>query len=78
METIKRLPRNVHGSLRSGVVMFDLPRVVEELVNNSLDANPAKVVTISACYSFSYLTLNVFSSLPGYFTSLSFNLLLAK
>ncbi|CAL9125724.1 unnamed protein product [Musa textilis] len=53
MQNIKRLPRNVHGSLRSGVVMFDLPRVVEELVNNSLDANPTKVsvfVNVRTCY----------------------------
>ncbi|RRT68839.1 hypothetical protein GW17_00030688 [Ensete ventricosum] len=53
MQNIKRLPRNVHGTLRSGVVMFDLPRVVEELVNNSLDANPTKVsvfVNVRTCY----------------------------
>ncbi|RWW76770.1 hypothetical protein BHE74_00015109 [Ensete ventricosum] len=27
--------------------MFDLPRVVEELVNNSLDANPTKLLNVS-------------------------------
>ncbi|XP_042384329.1 DNA mismatch repair protein MLH3-like isoform X1 [Zingiber officinale] len=53
MNPVKRLPRSVHGPLRSSVLMFDLPRVVEELVNNSLDAGAAKVsvfVNVRTCY----------------------------
>ncbi|KAJ0097652.1 hypothetical protein Patl1_29279 [Pistacia atlantica] len=43
MGTIKRLPETVRNTVRSGVVLFDLTRVVEELVFNSLDAGATKV-----------------------------------
>jgi DNA mismatch repair ATPase MutL len=44
MKTIKRLPKDVHSSLRSSIILSDLPRVVEELVYNSIDANASKVL----------------------------------
>lgn len=53
MQTIKRLPKSVHISLRSSIVLFDLSRVVEELVYNSIDANASKIdisVNARACY----------------------------
>uniref|UniRef100_A0A0D3H9T0 MutL C-terminal dimerisation domain-containing protein n=1 Tax=Oryza barthii TaxID=65489 RepID=A0A0D3H9T0_9ORYZ len=53
LETIKRLPKSVHSSLRSSIVLFDLSRVVEELVYNSIDANASKIdisVNARACY----------------------------
>lgn len=53
MQSMKRLPTRVHGPLRSGIVLIDLPKVVEELVFNSVDAGATKVfvsVNISACY----------------------------
>ncbi|XP_020091760.1 DNA mismatch repair protein MLH3 isoform X3 [Ananas comosus] len=53
MQSIKRLPRNVHGPLHSSVVLFDLPRVVEELIYNSVDAGAKKVdvfINVKACY----------------------------
>ncbi|XP_023157456.1 DNA mismatch repair protein MLH3 isoform X3 [Zea mays] len=53
MQTIKRLPKSVHSSLRSGVILSDLPRVIEELIYNSIDANASKIdiaVNIRACY----------------------------
>ncbi|CAN6175249.1 unnamed protein product [Urochloa humidicola] len=53
MQTIKRLPKSVHSSLRSSVVLSDLPRVVEELIYNSIDANASKIdiaINIRACY----------------------------
>uniref|UniRef100_A0A0E0M499 MutL C-terminal dimerisation domain-containing protein n=1 Tax=Oryza punctata TaxID=4537 RepID=A0A0E0M499_ORYPU len=53
MQTIKRLPKSVHSSLRSSIVLFDLSRVVEELVYNSIDANASKIdisVNVRACY----------------------------
>lgn len=53
MQTIKRLPKSVHSSLRSSIVLFDLSRVVEELVYNSIDANASKIdisVNARACY----------------------------
>ncbi|WOL05315.1 DNA mismatch repair protein MLH3 [Canna indica] len=53
MQHIKRLPRNIHGPLQSSVVIFDLPRVVEELLNNSLDAASNKVcvyINVRECY----------------------------
>ncbi|XP_034578389.1 DNA mismatch repair protein MLH3 isoform X3 [Setaria viridis] len=53
MQTIKRLPRSVHSSLRSSIVLSDLPRVVEELIYNSIDANASKIdiaINIRACY----------------------------
>ncbi|XP_023634478.1 DNA mismatch repair protein MLH3 [Capsella rubella] len=43
MKTIKPLPEGVRHSMRSGIIMFDITRVVEELVFNSLDAGATKV-----------------------------------
>ncbi|XAR73676.1 hypothetical protein NMG60_11007728 [Bertholletia excelsa] len=43
MGDIKRLPKAVHGSVRSGIVVFDLARVVEELIFNSIDAGATKI-----------------------------------
>ncbi|CAH8315012.1 unnamed protein product [Eruca vesicaria subsp. sativa] len=43
MKTIKPLPEGVRHSMRSGIIMFDMARVVEELVFNSLDARATKV-----------------------------------
>ncbi|XP_020532764.1 DNA mismatch repair protein MLH3 isoform X2 [Jatropha curcas] len=53
MGSIKPLPESVRNSLRSGIILFDLTRVVEELVFNSLDAGATKVsvyVGIGTCY----------------------------
>ncbi|KAI3843397.1 hypothetical protein MKX03_024291 [Papaver bracteatum] len=53
MRTIKQLPKDVYSSLRSSVVLFDLTRVVEELIFNSIDANATKVnvgVSVGTCY----------------------------
>ncbi|XP_047049476.1 DNA mismatch repair protein MLH3-like [Lolium rigidum] len=53
MQSIKRLPKSVHSSLRSSIILSDLPRVVEELVYNSIDANAKKIdisVNVRACY----------------------------
>jgi len=53
MQTIKRLPESAHSSLRSSVVLSDLPRVVEELIYNSIDANASKIdieINVGACY----------------------------
>lgn len=47
MKTIKPLPEGVRHSMRSGIIMFDMARVVEELVFNSLDAGATKVPHIS-------------------------------
>ena len=46
MGDIKHLPEAVHSSVRSGVVLFDLTRVVEELIFNSLDSGATKVKKI--------------------------------
>ncbi|KAI3462297.1 hypothetical protein Pfo_018960 [Paulownia fortunei] len=43
MRSIERLPEAIHSSVRSGVVICDLTRIVEELVFNSLDAGATKV-----------------------------------
>uniref|UniRef100_A0A2P2LHF7 MutL C-terminal dimerisation domain-containing protein n=2 Tax=Rhizophora mucronata TaxID=61149 RepID=A0A2P2LHF7_RHIMU len=43
MESINPLPEAVRSSIRSGIILFDLTRVVEELVFNSLDAAATKV-----------------------------------
>jgi hypothetical protein len=43
MESIKRLPKNDHSIVRSSIILFDLPRVVEELIYNSIDAGSSKV-----------------------------------
>ena len=37
------MPEAVRSSVRSGIILFDLTRVVEELVFNSLDAGASKV-----------------------------------
>uniref|UniRef100_A0A7N0UV75 DNA mismatch repair protein MLH3 n=1 Tax=Kalanchoe fedtschenkoi TaxID=63787 RepID=A0A7N0UV75_KALFE len=53
MATIRPIPRAVHSTMRSGTVLFDLTRVVEELIYNSLDAGAKKVsvcVGIRNCY----------------------------
>ncbi|OVA00634.1 DNA mismatch repair protein [Macleaya cordata] len=53
MRSIKQLPKAVHSSLRSSVVLFDLTRVVEELIFNSIDAAATKVnvaVSVGTCY----------------------------
>ncbi|XP_072973174.1 DNA mismatch repair protein MLH3 isoform X2 [Typha angustifolia] len=53
MQSIKRLPRSIHSPLRSSVFLFDLPRVVEELIYNSVDAGANKVdvsIKVKACY----------------------------
>ncbi|XP_019182752.1 PREDICTED: DNA mismatch repair protein MLH3 isoform X2 [Ipomoea nil] len=53
MRSIAKLPEAVHSSIRSGVVLYDLTRVVEELVYNSLDAGANKVsvaVGVGTCY----------------------------
>ncbi|KAL4577787.1 hypothetical protein LXL04_013901 [Taraxacum kok-saghyz] len=44
MRSIKVLPESVRSSLRSGIILSDLTRVVEELVFNSLDAGATKVI----------------------------------
>lgn len=51
MRSINPLPEAVRSSVRSGVILFDLARVVEELVFNSLDAGATKVVTIKSLSS---------------------------
>ena len=38
------MPENIWSSIRSGVILYDFSRVVEELVFNSLDAGAAKVL----------------------------------
>lgn len=43
MGSIKPLPESVRSSMRSGVILYDLTRVVEELIFNSLDAGATKV-----------------------------------
>ncbi|ONK64214.1 uncharacterized protein A4U43_C07F23320, partial [Asparagus officinalis] len=53
MNKIKSLQRGVCNSLRSSVILFDLPRVVEELTCNSLDSGATKVyisINVRACY----------------------------
>ncbi|KAH9710588.1 DNA mismatch repair protein MLH3 [Citrus sinensis] len=53
MGTINRLPEAVRNMVRSGTVLFDLTRVVEELVFNSVDAGATKVfvyVGVCNCY----------------------------
>ncbi|KAL6555855.1 hypothetical protein OROHE_007129 [Orobanche hederae] len=43
MKSIERLPEAIHNSVRSGIVICDLARIVEELVFNSIDAGSTKV-----------------------------------
>ncbi|XP_073029392.1 DNA mismatch repair protein MLH3 isoform X2 [Primulina eburnea] len=53
MKHIKGLPEAVHSSMRSGVVICDLTRIVEELVLNSIDAGATEVsvaVRVGNCY----------------------------
>lgn len=53
MGIIKRLPVSARSTMRSGILVFDLTRVVEELVFNSLDAGAKKVsvyVAVGTCY----------------------------
>ncbi|XP_057993502.1 DNA mismatch repair protein MLH3 isoform X2 [Hevea brasiliensis] len=53
MGSIKPLPVDVRNLMRSGIILFDLTRVVEELVFNSLDAGATKVsvyVGVGTCY----------------------------
>lgn len=65
MQTIKRLPKSVHSSLRSTIILSDLPRVVEELIYNSIDANASKVLL---SHSKMQNNLNVISSIDIAFT----------
>lgn len=47
------MPEALRSSVRSGIILFDLTRVVEELVFNSLDAGSTKVsiyVGVGTCY----------------------------
>ncbi|KAJ8567718.1 hypothetical protein K7X08_019926 [Anisodus acutangulus] len=53
MGSIQRLPEAIWGSIRSGVILYDFTRVVEELVFNSLDAGATKVsvaIGVGTCY----------------------------
>ncbi|XP_075091265.1 LOW QUALITY PROTEIN: DNA mismatch repair protein MLH3-like [Nicotiana tabacum] len=53
MGSIKRLPEGIRSSIRSGVILYDFTRVVEELVFNSLDAGATKVyvaLSVGTCY----------------------------
>ncbi|KAL3525170.1 hypothetical protein ACH5RR_013542 [Cinchona calisaya] len=43
MRRIKPLPEAIRSSVRSGIIVYDVTRVVEELVFNSLDAGATKV-----------------------------------
>ncbi|XP_021275335.1 DNA mismatch repair protein MLH3 isoform X4 [Herrania umbratica] len=53
MGSIKPLPEAVRSSVRSAIILFDLTRVVEELIFNSLDASASKVsvfVSVGSSY----------------------------
>ncbi|OMO55683.1 DNA mismatch repair protein [Corchorus capsularis] len=53
MGSIKPLPEAVRSTLRSAHIIYDLTRVVEELIFNSLDAAASKVsvfVSIGSSY----------------------------
>ncbi|KAI4327847.1 hypothetical protein L6164_020261 [Bauhinia variegata] len=53
MASIRHLSESVRSSVRSGIFLFNLTRVVEELVFNSLDAGARKVtvfVGVESCY----------------------------
>ncbi|XP_070024073.1 DNA mismatch repair protein MLH3 isoform X1 [Nicotiana sylvestris] len=53
MGSIKRLPEGIRSSIRSGFILYDFTRVVEELVFNSLDAGATKVyvaLSVGTCY----------------------------
>ncbi|CAI9758074.1 unnamed protein product [Fraxinus pennsylvanica] len=50
MRRIERLPEAIHSSVRSGIVICDLTRIVEELVFNSLEAGATKdLVSLFYC-----------------------------
>lgn len=40
------MPETIRSSVRSGVVISDLTRIVEELVFNSLDAGATEVILL--------------------------------
>lgn len=61
MATIRHIPKAVHSSLRSGTVLFDLTRVVEELVYNSLDADANKVTSGFGVFTIFTMKLKVVS-----------------
>ncbi|KAI4325764.1 hypothetical protein MLD38_031134 [Melastoma candidum] len=46
MSSVKQLPKSIHSVVRSGVLLYDLTSVVEELVFNSIDSG-AKMNSIS-------------------------------
>ncbi|XP_022741001.1 DNA mismatch repair protein MLH3 [Durio zibethinus] len=53
MGSIKPLPETVRSRVRSAIILFDLTRVVEELIFNSLDAAASKVsvfVSVGSSY----------------------------
>lgn len=54
MGSIKRLPDSVHSIVRSSVILFDLPRVVEELIYNSIDSGSTKVLSLHfhSCWNY--------------------------
>ena len=56
MEGIKSLSGSVHSSLRASVFLFDIARIVDELILNSLDAGATKVTILNLyiLYSFVY------------------------
>ncbi|KAJ6804767.1 DNA mismatch repair protein MLH3 [Iris pallida] len=52
MNSIRGLQPSVRDSLRSSIVLFDLPRIVEELVYNSVDSGATEVhvsLSVSEC-----------------------------
>ncbi|KAF3789103.1 DNA mismatch repair protein [Nymphaea thermarum] len=53
MGRIEQLPRSVYSSLQASVYLFDLTRIVEELIYNSIDARSTKVdvsLDLASCY----------------------------
>ncbi|XP_060192073.1 DNA mismatch repair protein MLH3 isoform X2 [Lycium barbarum] len=53
MGSIQKLPEGIWGSIRSGVILYDFTRVIEELVFNTLDAGATKVsvaIGVGTCY----------------------------
>ncbi|KAG8497672.1 hypothetical protein CXB51_008920 [Gossypium anomalum] len=55
MGSIKPLPDAVRSTVRSATILFDLSRVVEELIFNSLDAAASKVVSVFLSVGSSYV-----------------------
>lgn len=43
MRRIEPLSETVRSSVRSGIILYDLSRVVEELIFNSLDAGATNI-----------------------------------